>query len=109
MRFVHDELIVSADDKGVLKLWTHSETQACISCALGLRISVCLTIYYKWREVVTEQAHKNGIASLAVHERSIITGASDGNVKVWSISEDEAGTDISNHCSRRFIDICHLQ
>ncbi|KAI0637866.1 WD40 repeat-like protein [Trametes polyzona] len=36
-----------------------------------------------WRTCATQQAHKGGVASLAVHGRCVATGASDSAVKIW--------------------------
>lgn len=89
VRYMHDELLVSADDKGILKLWKNDQPQVCKSCLS--RTSITSTLSLQWHSHVTRQAHKTGIASLAVHERYIVTGASDGIVKVWAISEDDPG------------------
>lgn len=46
----------------------------------------------QWRTCATQQAHKGGISSLALHGSFLVTGASDSLVKVWLVPEKETGT-----------------
>ncbi|KAI0370220.1 WD40 repeat-like protein [Pilatotrama ljubarskyi] len=72
VRFAGENAFVSADDKGVVRLWRRIDSQ--------------------WQTCATQQAHKASIASLTVHGRYIVTGASDSAVKVWFVPEVETDT-----------------
>ncbi|KAJ3555141.1 hypothetical protein NM688_g2736 [Phlebia brevispora] len=69
IRFTSDSSIVSADDRGVLKIWKPSE--------------VHYSVY------VEAKAHDAAISALAVHEDLIVTAGSDSFVKVWRMTLNE--------------------
>ncbi|KAI0676913.1 WD40 repeat-like protein [Trametes maxima] len=69
VNFSSDDTFVSADDKGVVRLWKKKGSQ--------------------WSSCAIQQAHKSGIASIAVYGKYVVTGASDSTVKVWSVSVSE--------------------
>ncbi|KAI1792859.1 WD40 repeat-like protein [Ganoderma leucocontextum] len=69
VRWLSDELFVSADDKGVLRLWKYDGSQ--------------------WKSFAAHKAHAAGISTLATLGQIAVTGASDGTVKVWKIHEDK--------------------
>ncbi|TBU48448.1 WD40 repeat-like protein [Dichomitus squalens] len=69
VRWIHDEFLVSGDDKGVMRFWSDEGSQ--------------------WKSFSAHQAHKTGIASLSVLEKIAVTGASDATVKVWKIPDNE--------------------
>ncbi|KAJ7129752.1 WD40-repeat-containing domain protein [Mycena epipterygia] len=73
VRFLADELLATADDKGVLRCWRRTGSQAC---------------RLHWKSTVKAQAHTQAISSLCVHNKSLATGASDGTVKIWKIAAD---------------------
>ena len=45
----------------------------------------------QWKSFGVHQAHKTGIASLAVLGQIAVTGASDATVKVWKIPDNAHG------------------
>lgn len=69
VRFVHNELFMSADDKGVVKSWRHNGTQ--------------------WRPTSSTRAHDKSVSAMAVLEDVIVTAASDSSVKIWKIVHKE--------------------
>ncbi|GJE84599.1 WD40 repeat-like protein [Phanerochaete sordida] len=74
VRFVSESCLVSADDAGNLVLWRRNGTQ--------------------WSLSLKKRAHEKAISALSVFENTIITGASDSLVKVWTLSSAEDSVDI---------------
>ncbi|KAI9001254.1 WD40 repeat-like protein [Trametes punicea] len=72
VRFAGDDTFVSADEKGVIRLWKKPPDS-------------------QWRSCAAQQAHKGSIVSLAIQGRLVVSGASDSAVKVWQIPENETG------------------
>ncbi|KAJ7228726.1 WD40-repeat-containing domain protein [Mycena pura] len=68
VRFITDELLATADDKGVLRCWKQNGSQ--------------------WTPTVKVEAHAQAIFSLCVLGKSLATGASDSTVKIWKIASD---------------------
>ncbi|KAJ6614307.1 WD40-repeat-containing domain protein [Mycena sp. CBHHK59/15] len=71
VRFLAKDLLATADDKGVLRCWRQIGSQAC-----------CL----HWISMAKAEAHQQAISALCVHHESLATGASDGCVKIWTLS-----------------------
>ncbi|KAI0699397.1 WD40 repeat-like protein [Cytidiella melzeri] len=65
VRFINDGLLLSADDRGVVKLWRNKAE--------------------KWTSVFSKTAHSKAISAIAVHGDLIVTGASDSLVKIWQL------------------------
>ena len=83
---------MSADDKGILRLWKHGHEELCVSVflAYGSCFSVIDVFLLQWNPSATVQAHKGGISCMAVNDKYVVTGASDGSAKIWAI-QAEAG------------------
>ncbi|KAJ7047434.1 WD40-repeat-containing domain protein [Mycena alexandri] len=73
VHFLTNELLVSADDKGVLRCWRQNGSQACRP---------------RWKSTAKVDAHAQAISSLCVCNKCFATGASDGTVKIWKIASD---------------------
>ncbi|KIK06761.1 hypothetical protein K443DRAFT_88816 [Laccaria amethystina LaAM-08-1] len=69
VRFLTKDVLLSADDKGTLLLWKQNEL--------------------KWKMAVKCQTHSKAISSICVHQNRIVTGSSDGLVKVWVFTQGE--------------------
>ncbi|KAH9894323.1 WD40 repeat-like protein [Cubamyces lactineus] len=65
VRFKTDDTLVSADAKGVIRLWNKLNEQ--------------------WQSRAVHQGHQGSVASLVAYGELVITGASDSTVKVWRI------------------------
>lgn len=68
VRFCTDELLATADDKGVLRCWRRRGSQ--------------------WQSTAKAAAHVQAISCLCVYHEYLATGASDGTVKIWEIAFD---------------------
>ncbi|KAJ7744505.1 WD40-repeat-containing domain protein [Mycena maculata] len=77
VRFLTNELLATADDKGVLRCWRQTGSQAC-----------CPPCNSTWKSTAKAEAHAQAISSLCVHDKCMATGASDGTVKIWKIASD---------------------
>lgn len=69
VRFLSKDILLSADNKGTLILRKQIEL--------------------KWKIAVKCQAHSKAISSICIHQNRIVTGSSDGLVKVWVFVEGE--------------------
>ncbi|KAI0786322.1 WD40-repeat-containing domain protein [Abortiporus biennis] len=69
VRFMQDNLLISADDKGELKFWRRADDE--------------------WKSFLSKSAHSSPISSLFVYEDLIVTGASDASVRIWRLELDE--------------------
>ncbi|KAJ7179931.1 WD40-repeat-containing domain protein [Mycena crocata] len=65
VRFLSDDLLGTADDKGVLRCWRHNGNST-----------------------LNVEAHAQAISSLCAHDKTVATGASDGIVKIWKIASN---------------------
>ncbi|EPT02855.1 hypothetical protein FOMPIDRAFT_1159982 [Fomitopsis schrenkii] len=74
LRFVDESTFVSADDKGVLRVWRRAFDQACLP---------------PWRTTCAKQAHEKSISALAVQGTLLITGSSDSRVKIWRVDTND--------------------
>lgn len=63
VRFIDEDVIVSADDKGSLRYWRKVQN--------------------KWVTAATSQAHSRAISALGTYKGIVVTGASDSSVAVW--------------------------
>ncbi|KAF7301320.1 hypothetical protein MIND_00697100 [Mycena indigotica] len=70
VRFISHDVLVTADEKGVVRCWRKSASE--------------------WTEAAKTQAHSHAIASLSSLGSSIVTTSSDGTVQLWEISSDAA-------------------
>ncbi|KAJ6515959.1 WD40-repeat-containing domain protein [Mycena sanguinolenta] len=68
VRFVTNDLLATADDKGELRCWRQNGSQ--------------------WKSTVKIKAHSQAISSLCAYTQCLATGSSDGTVKVWKIASD---------------------
>ncbi|KAJ7368239.1 WD40-repeat-containing domain protein [Mycena albidolilacea] len=68
VRFVTDDLLATADDKGELRCWRRNGSQ--------------------WKSTAKTKAHAQAISSLCAYNECLATGASDGTVKIWKIASD---------------------
>ncbi|KAF8842300.1 WD40 repeat-like protein [Paxillus ammoniavirescens] len=68
VRFLRDDFIVSADDKGAVWFWRKFEKQ--------------------WRSTATIPAHQQPVSALVVSEGLLVTGSSDSSVKIWNITDE---------------------
>ncbi|KAI9574602.1 WD40-repeat-containing domain protein [Boletus coccyginus] len=68
VRFLRNDLLASADDKGQVKLWQKLE---------------------KWRNTVTVHAHSRPISAISGSGGLLVTGSSDSSVKIWTIIDEQ--------------------
>lgn len=88
VNFLKDDMIVSADTKGTLRLWRKNIFQAGKGFSLGLM----LANVEQWKAHHTIQAHSESISCLFVKGEHLITGSSDSCVKIWKVAvEDKSG------------------
>ncbi|KAJ7276334.1 WD40-repeat-containing domain protein [Mycena haematopus] len=73
VRFVTNDLLATADDKGELRCWRQTGSQACCP---------------RWKSTARTKAHAQAISSLCAYNRCLATGASDGTVKIWKIASN---------------------
>ncbi|KAJ7498984.1 WD40-repeat-containing domain protein [Mycena latifolia] len=73
VHFLTEDLLATADDKGVLRCWRQKGSQAC---------------RLRWKSTAKAEAHAQAISSLCVHNKCLATGASDGTVKIWKVASD---------------------
>ncbi|KAJ7638755.1 WD40-repeat-containing domain protein [Roridomyces roridus] len=69
VRFLNDQILATADDKGVLRCWRRAGDQ--------------------WTSTAKVDAHKQAISSLCVHGECLATGSSDGTVKIWKFGASD--------------------
>ncbi|KAF8165405.1 WD40 repeat-like protein [Crassisporium funariophilum] len=70
VKFLTDDIIISADAKGALRSWRRGSSQA------GKALDGSI------------QAHSEGISSVCVQGNRIVTGSSDSLVKIWQLVEE---------------------
>ncbi|KAI9067625.1 WD40 repeat-like protein [Trametes sanguinea] len=77
-------------DRGVYE--TLPGHQAVVTCVRFANDDTFVSADEKgWKSVATQQAHKGGIVSLAVHGSLIVSGASDSAAKIWRLQESGTG------------------
>jgi WD40 repeat protein len=86
-----DDMIVSADTKGTLRLWRKNTSQAGKGFYLGLMRANDIE---QWRAHCTIQAHSESISCLYVKGEHLVTGSSDSCVKFWKVAVED-DSDIS--------------
>lgn len=85
VKFVKDDIIVSADTKGTLRLWRKNMSQAGKGFSVGLLRANDIG---QWKAHRTIQAHYKSISSLYVKGEHLVTGSSDSCVKIWKVTEE---------------------
>ncbi|KAK7061666.1 Elongator complex protein [Favolaschia claudopus] len=68
IRFVANDLLATADDKGILRCWRQNGSQ--------------------WNPIAKIEAHTQAISCLCAYNQCIATGSSDGSVKIWKFASD---------------------
>ncbi|KAN0097379.1 WD40-repeat-containing domain protein [Tylopilus felleus] len=68
VRFLRNDFLVSADDKGHVRFWQNSE---------------------KWRNTATVHAHSQPISALSALGGLLVTASSDSSVKIWMIIDEQ--------------------
>ncbi|KAF8974286.1 WD40-repeat-containing domain protein [Flammula alnicola] len=83
VKFLTNEILISANDAGILSAWKKRSSQA--GKAFSLRL---------WQNTSTIQAHPKSISTLCVQGDRIVTGSSDASIKVWKFIERNDKDDI---------------
>jgi elongator complex protein 2 len=91
VKFMKDDMIVSADTKGTLRLWRKNISQAGKGFSLGLMRANDIK---QWKAHCTIQAHSESISCLFVEGEYLVTGSSDSCVKIWKVTVEDK-SDIS--------------
>ena len=85
VKFIKDDIIVSTDTKGTLRLWRKNISQAGKGFSLGLLRANDIG---QWKALRTIQAHSKSISCLYVKAGHLVTGSSDSCVKFWKVGEE---------------------
>ncbi|KIY51598.1 WD40 repeat-like protein [Fistulina hepatica ATCC 64428] len=73
LKFVSNDILVSGDDKGVLKCWNKRNSQ----------VSQSLNLW--WVVSGRHPAHSQSISTICVYGSCIVSGSSDSTIKIWEM------------------------
>ena len=93
VRFLSNDVFISADDKGLLILWEKRGHQAWTHLASLCQFYLIKRCYVQWESTRKKQAHSKAISSLCALDDCAVTGSSDASVKIWKVqpSNEESG------------------
>jgi WD40 repeat protein len=84
VHFLNDGVIVSGDESGNIVFTTFEEDEARDS--FGIEASADSN--FQWKSQPKQRTHDKAVSFLTNHEGTLVSGGSDGCVKIWRWSTD---------------------
>ena len=84
VRFLRNDLLASADDKGYIRFWKKLGKVYSPSLASILSLTP-----RQWNNTTTVHAHSQPISALSASGGLLATGSSDSAVKIWTIIDEQ--------------------